>query len=445
MSGPKVVRIVTREEIQALCNAELARLDAALGQWVRLAEKAGGLTQEELESAKRRRDELAALITADRFLEFQKSAGQEIAFLASDSQMRLARIAEQRAAAAAAARRQRQAASALMNTLRSKGITISEDLSGRLRAVVEGKEDQAAMAQGFAALSPPSDGGAEERKRLAALHRDNGTVPSWEEWMRSQPLSADEARLVKVDRRLAEVEGLGPAEPRLLAAREAAEAENNDKRRALLLDSLELDLAGLIAAAKTRAALDAELSQSLAALKSLSTAAYEELAARRAALVADDALAPLLEEVKAAIEDARTSIAARARRDAVLSALAGLGYEVTEGMETAWANDGQLVLRSAARPDYGVEINGQAERLQMRAVAFEEGDAAVPDQARDRDAEAIWCGEVGALREALDRSGGELEIVKARAIGEVPLKRVKGGKDPGRRRDIGKLKTRTAG
>lgn len=445
MSGPKVVRIVTREEIQALCNAELARLDSALGQWVRLAEEAGGLTQDEQESAKRRRDELAALIAADRFLDFQKGAGREIAFLASDSQMRLARIAERRAAAAATARRQRQAASALMSTLRAKGITISDELAGRLRAVAEGKDDQAAMAQGFAALSPSNDGGAQERKRLAALHREEGIVPSLEEWIRSQPLQADEARLMKVDRRLAEIEALGPSEPRLLAARGAAENETDDKRRALLLDSLELDLAGGIAAAKARAALDAELSQSLSALKFLSIAAHEELAERRAALGTVDALAPLLEEVKAAIEDARSSIAARARRDAVLGALSGLGYEVTEGMETAWANDGQVVLRSAARPDYGVEINGQTERLQMRPVAFEEGDAAVPDQARDRDAETIWCGEVGALQAALGRSGGELEIVKARAIGEVPLKRVKGGKAPGRRREAGKPKTRSAG
>lgn len=262
--------------------------------------------------------------------------------------------------------------------------------------------------------------------------------------MRSQALSPDEARLINVDRRLAELEALGPAEPRLLAAREAAENESNDARRALLLDSLELDLAALIAAAKKRAALDTELTQSLSALRSLSTAAHEELAERRAALGTADALAPLLEEVKAAIEEARGSIAARARRDAVLGALAELGYEVTEGMETAWASDGQLVVRSATRPDYGVEINGQAERLQMRAVAFEEGEAAVPDQVRDRDAETIWCGEVGVLREALGQSGGELEIVKARAIGEVPLKRVKGGRATGRQREASKPKTRSA-
>ena len=33
MSGPKVVRIVTREEILALCEGQLARVDAALADW----------------------------------------------------------------------------------------------------------------------------------------------------------------------------------------------------------------------------------------------------------------------------------------------------------------------------------------------------------------------------------------------------------------------------
>lgn len=33
MSGPKVVRIVTREEHEAICRGMLARIDAALEQW----------------------------------------------------------------------------------------------------------------------------------------------------------------------------------------------------------------------------------------------------------------------------------------------------------------------------------------------------------------------------------------------------------------------------
>ncbi|MGE8334829.1 hypothetical protein, partial [Pseudomonas laurylsulfatiphila] len=33
MSGPKVVRIVTREEILAICDGHLQRLELALARW----------------------------------------------------------------------------------------------------------------------------------------------------------------------------------------------------------------------------------------------------------------------------------------------------------------------------------------------------------------------------------------------------------------------------
>ena len=446
MSGPKVVRIVTREEVLALCTAELARVDAALRDWTRAGQRNDCLSTEEIAAAAARREEVADLLAAGRFVDFQKAAGQEIAFLASDLQVRLAKVAEEKAAARAFARRQCEAARALLHALRAKSEPISEDLASRLEAVSVGSSDPAAMATGFAALTTARDDGAAERRRLAALHQTANSGPSLTEWMREQPLPADEARLLKVDRRLAELQLISPAPPALLEAREAAEREPDGRRRALLLDSLELDVAGLVTAAKVRAALTSELNLVLAGLAALAPECHAELDARRAKLASDAGLAALLGEAKAAADEAKKAIAANARREAVLSALLGLGYEVNEGMETAWAKDGQLVLRNAARPDYGVEITGSAdvERLQMRAVAFEDGDAAPADALRDRDAETIWCNEVGALRQRLAQAGTDLDIVKARAIGEVPLKRIK-GKAEERRRSARAPKSRTLG
>jgi hypothetical protein len=83
------------------------------------------------------------------------------------------------------------------------------------------------------------------------------------------------------------------------------------------------------------------------------------------------------------------------------------------------------VLRSAARPDYGVEVSavGGAERMQMRAVAFEAGGRG-PDPARDRDAETIWCGDVSTLQDKLAEVGGGLRIERASPVGATPLKRI---------------------
>lgn len=117
------------------------------------------------------------------------------------------------------------------------------------------------------------------------------------------------------------------------------------------------------------------------------------------------------------------AVEAGARRAAVLEGLTGLGYEVAEGMRTAWAQDGRLVLRSASRPDYGVEVNAAGERMQMRPVAFDAGGVG-PDPSRDRDAETIWCGDVSALQETLGNAGGGLVIEKSLPIGATPLKRI---------------------
>ena len=116
-------------------------------------------------------------------------------------------------------------------------------------------------------------------------------------------------------------------------------------------------------------------------------------------------------------------LAADARRRAVLQGLATLGYEVNEGMATAWVQGGQVVLRKAANPEYGVELGGgtKSDRLQVRAVAF--GSAQSPRNAsRDRDMEAVWCSEFQRLQTLVSASGGGIEIEHALAVGATPLK-----------------------
>jgi hypothetical protein len=64
-------------------------------------------------------------------------------------------------------------------------------------------------------------------------------------------------------------------------------------------------------------------------------------------------LAELHAEAKRALAREREALGAQARRAAVIKSLAGLGYEVSEGLGTAWVDQGRVVLRNAARPDYG--------------------------------------------------------------------------------------------
>jgi hypothetical protein len=113
--------------------------------------------------------------------------------------------------------------------------------------------------------------------------------------------------------------------------------------------------------------------------------------------------------------------AAAARRRAIFTGLAALGYEVREGMATAWARDGRIVVRKPDAMDYGVELGAPEDmaRLQVRVVKAE---GASSDAARDRDAETTWCAEFERLRSLLAKQGAELSLERALDPGTQPVK-----------------------
>ena len=86
MSGPKVVRVVTREELVAAGTTLLARLDAAVQQWQR--DCGDSVKPADVQVTKNRRDALAAILAADKFAEFGQAAVKEIDFLQADAEQR---------------------------------------------------------------------------------------------------------------------------------------------------------------------------------------------------------------------------------------------------------------------------------------------------------------------------------------------------------------------
>lgn len=446
MSGPKVVRIVTREEVVATCHALLARLDAALASWERRCRRADCLDNHAANEGKRRRDAIAALLQTDEFLSLQKQAATEIAFLEGDLERRLAAVAEAKANAARQERRQAEAAQALLKSLERSGAPIEAELRSRLKAAARGNGDTQVLTAAFAALSSSAaeDVGADKRKELAARYRTSDTRPSFEQWLIKQEVSSTERRLVAVEKRLAEL--LVNDDPALATfqTRVADVLMEDEPRRSLLLDSLELDLARVIYAGKQVRRLQQEIELSLAELNAVAPEECEAFPAKDRN--STEVLEAELAAIKAATAKALARAAAESRRTALMQGLASLGYEVNEGMQTAWATDGRVVMRSASRPDYGVEVAGNVidGRVQMRPVEF--ADEATPqNRQRDTDAETIWCSEVGELTKRLQKIDVELKIVRAAPIGAVPVKRVAplGEIDKTRAREGPGLKTRT--
>jgi hypothetical protein len=430
MSGPKVVRIVTREEILAICESHLRHLDQAIAHWTSEGKRWGELTDEEIAATLRRRDTLASLITREAFRELQKGVPDEIAFLKSDVVRRERAAVEKAAVARKRYRQGKENASALLNALEARSASVPLTLKEQLQSIATGREvknTESILAQGFDLLVPSSPTGlSAAQEELIGRLKDSNVEQSFEAWKaKHRVLSPLDRLLDRVDRQIAESQTvLGDENTAVYVQRlSSIESEVNAARQSLLLDSLILDLSSDIETVRsqraTRAQL-AELSMELVDVDNAAAASLQEAIAVCDATTPVDRLAALAEECRTLVNAEAQRKAAQSRRDVILQGLAKLGYEVHEGMTTAWAKDGRVVLRKPSLPGYGVEVGGQAEtsRLQVRAVALNENR----DVNRDKDVETIWCGEFSRLQQLVAEDGNNLLIERALGVGQVPLK-----------------------
>ncbi|TXN21269.1 hypothetical protein [Methylobacterium sp. WL9] len=435
MSGPKVVRIVTREEIEAICRQHMAQLDEAIDALRRVAARLDRLDADLETELARQRQILASQFAAERWAELQKRAPELIAGLQTHKD----RIREAAAGAAAEARtrsrRFAEGARALVRALEAQGLAVDQDLrqatasafgaSAEKLAVLEAAMN-GALGQLRAAASPlsPASGQRELAQRLAA-GAEQRSLASW--LATAAPADPCDARL---DALLADIETRGGAKALQRFADRAASiaAEADFTRRAVLTDSLCLDAGRWVADQRAHEAVADRLRGARATLGLLASADAQALSKQVAgALYSADfqhaeKLCAAAEEIA---EREAKSEAASARRRAVLSGLATLGYEVRESMATAWAQDGRLFLRKPASADYGVELGASAnlDRLQIRVVGADQPSQPRTTE-RDRDQEVIWCGEFNRLRANLAARGSDLIIERALGVGAQPVKSV---------------------
>ena len=133
----------------------------------------------------------------------------------------------------------------------------------------------------------------------------------------------------------------------------------------------------------------------------------------------------LIQRADFLIEAEVQAIAAEERRRAVLEGLAGLGYEVSEGMATAWVMVAELFFGRRPIPDTALSFPAD------RSPTFSSKSGCVRqfdrkrDTSRDRDIETIWCGEFERLQSLIAKDSGNLAIEHARPVGQFPLKVVR--------------------
>jgi hypothetical protein len=423
MSGPKVVRVVTREELVAAGESLLRRLDAALSEWERAC-TAVGVSPADRKSSRERRDALEQMLRADRFGEFGQAAVAEIGFLEHDATRRREKAAHARAQERARLASGKELARVLLGRLGSDAphrLQLERAAAGEL----ELKELDAVLAEARQDLFQPTTNqlSASQQALAARLAAGEKKASDFESWR--QKLMGGSSRMEALLGHISELELLGEAGRAGELHKEvmAASAIEEDGVRGMRLDSLMISLRKAKEEAAIRERLRRQgvlIGAELQQFEEAPEAAQAVQAIGAAGTWSSSELQKALESAENTLKRLQTARVADARRTAVLEGLQQLGYQVHEELSTATSTGGRLVVRNPAATGYGVEIAAGAgmEKLQVRAVAFD----AKRDVAGDIPAEQRWCDDFAALKGVLKAKGSDVVVEKALGVGAAPMK-----------------------
>jgi len=129
--------------------------------------------------------------------------------------------------------------------------------------------------------------------------------------------------------------------------------------------------------------------------------------------------------VREQIEAATVRREREERRLAVVESLRELGYETQEGLGTAFAQGGRLVMHKATETEYGVEVVADAslDHIQTAMVRYAANrEISEQQRLRDREREELWCEDHAALRRKLRERGWDAEFRMQRSPGEHPVR-----------------------
>ena len=419
MSGPKVIRVITRAELIATGEALLARLDAALGDWDMCAASVGA-SDPDRNAFKNRRDALERLLRADRFGEFARDATDEIGFLEADAEKRVEVAAQELAEERARLENGREIAVFLLRKLGSSAqerVALERAGAGELNL----NELDSVLARARQELFKYSDSQATDaQKALASRIAAGEKSVDFDAWqVRSASTSAQVTSLMTHVANL-ELLGAGERAVQLQKDVQGACAIEDDGVRAMRLDSLVI----VLRQAKEDALVMARLRRqaTLLAAEAVDAPGCTKLIKflAQAAKASQEELQTVVQGAQARLAEIRAIVAADSRRRAVLAGLQQLGYEVQEQLSTATTAGGRVIVRRNSDSNYGVEIVASAdmERMQVRTVAMDEGR----DISGDVPAEQRWCSDFDELQKRLKVQGTEVVIEKALGVGAVPVK-----------------------
>jgi hypothetical protein len=426
MSGPKIVDIRVLQAIQErqrrlqeqrlkhLQNqwrSQRKRLEQSLKELQPLANsEVIGAMEKSMTAMDRRFEKIQE---ADSLEDLQIRGEQQLQFMASE----LDQLREQMNTAITEVRQRSRSMRAAAN-----------DLAARLQAAGLVEESRSL-------LQAPSAAGLELAAQQLGRKLRNQSDQEFRQALTDLAVEASPARLEhnavdpereRIEKLLVKLELLDDSNETtgLRSRLEALDGEQDQRQRRLLLDSLSLELSQTLqrrAREAERLAILDELEAQLGVFNAAPTGLKTAISAHRDGQGAS--LSDLRQAVEAWCEQEALRLDGERVRSVVLSSLRELGYDVREGMTTAWVEGGSIVVQKAGSSEYGVELQDVDGRMRTELVRFGEPGAPVTEQQRQRDTEIEqqWCTAHAQTLENLRKEGLAAKVMAKREPGEVPL------------------------
>lgn len=429
MSGPKVIRIATREELLARALDQIAQLEAAVRRYATLGRRHDMDISAEIAARHKEIAELKALTQTNAWDKIALRCVEGARFV--DHERRV--LEENLIAAATKDRTVRRRLKEVARAIQREAKTLKLTVPGELDNVVANADtaeaadlqrmDAAIAAASRALVQHASKSRSVDvllAKRLAA-GLDQPTLTGW---LASNAIGAESQNSLRLDKILTELQfrQIAITEP-IAAAIQRIQTAGDDKRD-LLIDSLTIELSGILKNHEQRGEELARVELQIGRLEREGSSDAQALIHAAKGMISTDVTSDFSDwkhNAERFLKISEAKVNAIGQRKALLSGLTALGYEIREGMATALVVNGRLVVKKPAEVEYGVEIVSGANdgRLQVRMVSFQSS----ANPTRDKDVEVIWCGEFSHLQEKLARAGHSLLIEKALAPGVAAMKR----------------------
>ena len=428
MSGPKVVRIVTPEERIIIKTRWISQLAQAILK-IEVYAKENGLLDEDLKKGLAETLKHYESLSADDYQKIEREIPEQIDYLQEEYKKLRQKVIAKKTSdwelfKNLMSTHKKLAALLSANNIAFENFTeprfISKEQLKSYQIQVDGLYDRL-LKESFKDDNKLS---AEQLKIQQRLSEGDSmlSVTAWK-----SHLPETQSRLTKLEKTLEDmyVHDISQEKIQALMAR-CALLDENAENYAVRLDSLILDAADFSRNERALREVRERLNDALRLIETLGKdfSFIPQWEAKLKSVNLQDIL-QTAEKAEEFYKQVSESLIVQAKRKAIRTALEKSGYEINDAMETAWVENGRLVVKKAANSLYGVEFMSpeNLSRIQARVVADEQRSNE-RSPSLDKKQEEIWCDDFDTIRSFLKNDDLEILIDKMQDPGAVKLKEV---------------------